>query len=107
MQKHCNPNKRNETLNCDQTVNHFPSPPAEDTFIGTGQAGGGLHAPVRLDAVKGVLVAASPPTQHRLPEEAKESVDVPWEKSNFAQKPERSDRILIEQSVCTHLSPST
>ena len=40
--------------------------PAEDTLVGTGQGGGGLHAPVRLYAIEAVLVAAAPPTQHGL-----------------------------------------
>lgn len=40
--------------------------PAEDTLVGTGQGGGGLHAPVGLDAIEAVLVAAAPPAQHGL-----------------------------------------
>lgn len=40
--------------------------PAEDTLIGTGQGRCSLHAPVRLNAIKAVLVAATPPTQHGL-----------------------------------------
>ena len=38
--------------------------PAEDTFVGTGQGGGGLHAPVGLYAIEAVLVAAPPAPQH-------------------------------------------
>lgn len=94
----------NRILNCERTVNHFSSPPAEDTFIGTGQAGGGLHAPVRLNAVKGVLVAASPPTQHRLTEKARKcarDVEIPWEKSSFAQKTGHATWKLIQQSELT------
>lgn len=41
-------------------------PPAEDTLVGTGQAGGGLHAAVALNAIEGVLVAAPAAPQHRL-----------------------------------------
>lgn len=41
-------------------------PPAEDTLVGTGQAGGGLHAAVALNAIEGVLVAAPTAPQHRL-----------------------------------------
>ena len=40
--------------------------PAEDTLVGTGQGGCGLHAAMGLDAVEAVLVAAAPPPQHRL-----------------------------------------
>lgn len=40
--------------------------PAEDTLVGTGQGGRGLHAPVGLDAIEAVLVAAPPPPQHGL-----------------------------------------
>lgn len=39
-------------------------PPAEDTLVGTGQAGGGLHAAVALNAIEGVLVAAPAAPQH-------------------------------------------
>lgn len=40
--------------------------PAEDTLVGTGKGGSGLHAAVRLNAVEAVLVAAAPPPQHGL-----------------------------------------
>ena len=35
-------------------------------LVGAGEAGRGLHAPVGLDPVEGVLVAPAPTTQHRL-----------------------------------------
>lgn len=35
--------------------------PAEDTLVGTCQGGRCLHAPVRLNAIEAVLVAAAPP----------------------------------------------
>lgn len=41
-------------------------PPAEDTLVGAGEAGGGFHASVGLDAVERVLVAAASASQHRL-----------------------------------------
>lgn len=41
-------------------------PPAENTFVGTGEAGCGLHTPVRFNAVKGVFVASSSSSHHRL-----------------------------------------
>lgn len=41
-------------------------PPAEDTLVGTGEAGRCLHAPVGLNTIKSVLVAASSSSQHRL-----------------------------------------
>lgn len=41
-------------------------PPAEDTLVGTGEARGGLHAAVGLNAIEGVLVAAASPPQHGL-----------------------------------------
>ena len=41
-------------------------PPAEHTLIGTRQTRRGLHAPVALDAIEGVLVAAAAAPQHRL-----------------------------------------
>ena len=41
-------------------------PPAEHTFVGTRQAGSGLHAAVALNPVEGVLVAPSAAPQHGL-----------------------------------------
>lgn len=41
-------------------------PPAEDTLVSAGEAGGGLHAPVGLNTIESVLVTASSPSQHRL-----------------------------------------
>lgn len=40
--------------------------PAEDALVGTGQGGGGLHAPVGLNAIEAMLVTATPPAQHGL-----------------------------------------
>lgn len=37
-------------------------PPAEDTLVSTGEAGGCLHAPVGLNTIEGVLVTASSPS---------------------------------------------
>ena len=41
-------------------------PPAEDTFVGTSQAGCGLHAAMAFNTIKGVLIAATSPSQHGL-----------------------------------------
>lgn len=41
-------------------------PPAEDTLVSAGEAGGGFHAAVGLNSVESVLVAAASPSQHRL-----------------------------------------
>lgn len=41
-------------------------PPAEDTLVCTGEAGGRLHTPVGLNAIERVFVTASSPSQHRL-----------------------------------------
>lgn len=41
-------------------------PPAEDTLVRTGEAGGRLHASVGLDAIESVFVTATSPSQHRL-----------------------------------------
>lgn len=41
-------------------------PPAEDTLVGTCETGCGLHAPMALNAIEGVFVTASPPTEHGL-----------------------------------------
>lgn len=41
-------------------------PPAEDALVGTGEAGGRLHASVGLNAVESVFVTAPSPSQHRL-----------------------------------------
>lgn len=41
-------------------------PPAEDTLVGTGEAGGSFHASVGLNTIESVLVTATSPSQHRL-----------------------------------------
>lgn len=41
-------------------------PPAEDTLVCAGQAGGGLHAPVGLDTIESVFVTTSSAPQHGL-----------------------------------------
>lgn len=41
-------------------------PPAEDTLVCTGKAGGRLHTSVGLNAVESVFVTPTSPSQHRL-----------------------------------------
>jgi len=41
-------------------------PPAENTFVGTGQARRGLHTSMWFNPVEGVFIAASSPSQHWL-----------------------------------------
>jgi hypothetical protein len=41
-------------------------PPAEDTFVGASQTGRCFHAPMGLDAVERVLVAAASTAKHTL-----------------------------------------
>lgn len=51
-------------------------PPAEDTLVGTGEAGRRLHAPVGLNTIKSVLVAASSSPQHWLKRPRKNTFNV-------------------------------
>ena len=63
-------------LNDELWIVHFPFPfradwicvmaPTKDTFVRAGQRRGGLYAPMRLDAVEGVLVAATAAAKHGL-----------------------------------------
>lgn len=41
-------------------------PPAEDALVGAGKGRSCLHATVRLNAIKRMLVAAAPASQHAL-----------------------------------------
>ena len=61
----CAPNGDQHDMGCVGTWVGVVAP-AEDTLVGAGKRGRGLHAAVALNAIEGVLVAAAPPAQHAL-----------------------------------------